>query len=75
MGMPRSTVIRRLEQLENWGAIERQARRYFIRPEKVNGIMGMRAYKQNRHLISEAVDKLNLLDNLPEEQARSQLSH
>jgi len=74
MGMSRSTVIRRLEQLENWGVIERQARRYFIRPEKVNGIIGMRAYKQNRHLISEAVDKLNLLDNLTEEQARSQLA-
>ena len=66
MGMPRSTVIRRLQQLENWGVIERQGRRYFIRPEKVNGIMGMRAYKQNRHLITEAIDKLSVLDTLPE---------
>jgi hypothetical protein len=32
--------------------------------------MGMRAYKQNRHLISEAVDKLNVLDNLPEARRR-----
>ena len=66
MGMSRSTVIRRLERLESWGVIERQSRRYFIRPEKANGIMGMRAYKQNRHLITEAVDKLNVLDNLPD---------
>jgi DNA-binding transcriptional ArsR family regulator len=66
MGMSRSTVIRRLEQLENWGVIERQGRRYFIRPEKVNGIMGMRAYKQNRHLTTEAVDKLSVLDTLPD---------
>src|SRR6516162_3562121 len=66
MGMPRSTVIRRLERLESWGVIERQGRRHFIRPEKVNGVMGMRAYKQNRHLISEAVDKLSVLDTLPE---------
>ena len=66
MGMSRSTVIRRLERLESWGVIERQSRRYFIRPEKANGIMGMRAYKQNRHLITEAIDKLSVLDTLPE---------
>jgi len=71
MGMPRSTVTRRLERLESWGIIERQGRRYFIRPEKVNGIMGMQAYKQNRHLISKAVDKLNVLDRSPDEPANS----
>jgi hypothetical protein len=66
MGIPRSTVIRRLERLESWVVIERQGRRYLIRPEKVNGIMGMRAYKQNRQLITEAVDKLSVLDTLPD---------
>ena len=69
MGMPRSTVTRRLEQLKSWGIIERQGRRYFIRPEKVNGIMGMQAYKQNRHLITKAVDKLNALDRFPDSSA------
>jgi hypothetical protein len=71
MGMPRSTVIRRLEQLKSWGIIERQGRRYFIRPEKVNGIMGMQAYKQNRHLITKAVDKLNVLESFPDKPANT----
>jgi hypothetical protein len=71
MGMPRSTVIRRLERLESWGIIERQGRRFFFRPEKVNGIMGMQAYKQNRGLITKAVDKLNALDGFSAKPANS----
>jgi biotin operon repressor len=65
MNVPRTTVVRRLDTLKKWGLIERQGRHYFIRPEKVNSLIGMRSYKQNRRFVHEADKEMSALDALP----------
>jgi hypothetical protein len=48
VGVPRTTVTRKLAQLESWGFIYREGRRYYLREEKLNSPIGMRKYKRVR---------------------------
>ena len=64
MGVPRTTVIRRLDQLQRWGLIDRQGRRYYIREKTLNSLMRMRSYEQARCILSKATQELTVLDTL-----------
>jgi biotin operon repressor len=65
MRVPRTTVIRRLEQLQNWGLIDRRGRHYYLREKRLNSLIGMQSYRQVRRILSEATEKLSILDTLP----------
>ena len=54
MSVPRTTVIRRLNQLQKWGLIEHRRHRYYIREKTLNSFIGMRSYQQVRHILSKA---------------------
>ena len=58
MGVPRTTVIRRLNRLQRWGLIDRQGRRYYIREQTLNSLIGMRSYKQVRRILGKATQEL-----------------
>jgi HTH domain len=62
MNVPRTTVVRRLDQLEGWGLIKRHGRSYISEEKVLNSVMGMRSYKRIRHLIDKAVDDMVGLD-------------
>jgi DNA-binding IclR family transcriptional regulator len=64
MRVPRTTVIRRLEQLQDWGLIDRRGRHYYLHEKKLNSLMGMQSYQQVRRTLSEATKKLSILDAL-----------
>ena len=66
MGVPRTTVIRRLDQLQSWGLIYRQGRHYYMDEKALNSLLGMRSYRQIRRLLDRAADELSLLDTLPD---------
>jgi DNA-binding IclR family transcriptional regulator len=65
MGVPRTTVIRRLNQLQKWGLIDRRGRRYYTREKTLNSLIGLRSYQQVRHILSKATEELTVLDTLP----------
>ena len=64
MGVPRTTVIRRLNQLQKWGLIDRRGRRYYTREKTLNSLIGLRSYQQVRHILSKATEELTVLDTL-----------
>jgi DNA-binding IclR family transcriptional regulator len=66
MSVPRTTVIRRLDQLRRWGLITRQGRQYYTSEKTLNSIIGVHSYRQVRHILSEAVKELSVLDTLPD---------
>src|ERR1700733_9946448 len=66
MGVPRSTVIRRLDRSQQWGLVYRQGRRYFIHDKALNSFFGMRSYQTSRRLLSKATEQLTILDTLPD---------
>jgi DNA-binding IclR family transcriptional regulator len=66
MSVPRTTVIRRLDQLQSWGLIYRQGRRYYMDERALNSLLGIRSYRQIRRLLDRAADELSLLDTLPD---------
>jgi hypothetical protein len=66
MRVPRTTVIRRLDRLQNWGLIYRQGRHYYLHDGKLNSLMGMRSYQQTRRILSKATEELSALDTLPD---------
>jgi len=66
MRVPRTTVIRRLDQLQRWGLIDRQGRRYYLHEKMLNSLIGMRSYQQVRRILSEATKELSVLDTLPD---------
>jgi DNA-binding IclR family transcriptional regulator len=66
MGVPRTTVIRRLDQLQSWGLIYRQGRHYYMDEKALNSLLGMRSYRQIRRLLHKATDELTVLDTLPD---------
>jgi DNA-binding IclR family transcriptional regulator len=43
MRVPRSTVIRRLDRLQNWGLIYRHGRRYYMQDKALNSFIGVRS--------------------------------
>ena len=65
MHVPRTTVIRRLEQLQSWGLIDRRGRRYYLHENKFNSLIGMQNYQRVRRIMCEATKKLSVLDTLP----------
>ena len=66
MRVPRTTVIRRLDQLQSWGLIDRRGHRYFLHEKTLNSLMGMRSYQLVRRILSEAVKELSVLDTFPD---------
>jgi hypothetical protein len=66
MQVPRTTVIRRLDQLNSWGLIERRGRRYYAHRQTLNSLIGMRSYAQVRGLLKEATEQLSILDASPD---------
>ncbi len=65
MHVPRTTVIRRLEQLQSWGLIDRRGRRYYLHEHRLNSLIGLKSYQQVRRILGEAIEKLSVLDTLP----------
>jgi DNA-binding IclR family transcriptional regulator len=66
MRVPRTTVIRRLNQLQHWNLIYRQGRHYHLREQMLNSLIGMRSYQQVRRMLREAIEELTVLDTLPD---------
>jgi DNA-binding IclR family transcriptional regulator len=66
MRVPRTTVIRRLNQLQRWGLIDREGRRYYVHEKMVNSLVGMRSYEQVRRMMNKATQELTALDPLPD---------
>ena len=64
MRVPRTTVIRRLAQLQSWGLIDRRGRHYYLHEKTLNSLIGMRSYQQVRRILSEATKELSDLDTL-----------
>src|SRR6516225_2313673 len=50
MRVPRTTVIRRLNQLQSWGLIDRRGRRYYLHENKFNSLIGMQNYQRVRRI-------------------------
>lgn len=66
MRMPRTTVMRRLDQLQRWRLIERRGHRYFAQKDALNSLIGMRSYQHIRRLLGKAANELTILDTLPD---------
>jgi biotin operon repressor len=66
MGVPRTTVMRRLERLEHWGLVHRVGRRYRMDDTSLNSLLGMRSYQRIRRLLARAGQELTVLDTLPD---------
>jgi DNA-binding IclR family transcriptional regulator len=66
MRVPRTTVVRRLDQLRRWGLIDRQGRHFYMHDNALNSIIGMRSYQASRRLLREATEELTVLDTLPD---------
>lgn len=66
MSVPRTTVIRRLDQLQSWGLIYREGRQYYMEGQALNSLFGMRSYRQIRRLLEKAAAELTVLDTLPD---------
>jgi DNA-binding IclR family transcriptional regulator len=66
MHMPRTTVIRRLDQLQRWGLIDRRGHHYYTHEKTLNSLIGMRSYQQVRRILSKATQELTVLDTLPD---------
>jgi hypothetical protein len=64
MHVPRTTVIRRLHQLQSWGLIDRRGRYYYAHENKLNSLIGMRSYQQVRRSLRKAIEELTVLDTL-----------
>jgi biotin operon repressor len=66
MQVPRTTVIRRLDQLGSWGLIDRSGRRYYAQEKNLNSLIGMRSYAQVRRFLQKATEQLTVLDASPD---------
>ena len=66
MRVPRTTVIRRLAQLQSWDLIDRRGRHYYLHEKTLNSLIGMRSYQQVRRILTEATNELSVLDALPD---------
>ena len=64
MRMPRTTVTRRLVQLQSWGLIDRRGRNYYLHEKTLNSLMGLRSYHQVRGVLSKAIAELTVLNTL-----------
>jgi hypothetical protein len=66
MHVPRTTVIRRLEQLQSWGLVQRQGKKYYMDELALNSLLGLKSYRRIRGLIEKARAELTVLDTLPD---------
>jgi hypothetical protein len=66
MRVPRTTVIRRLNQLHRWGLIDRRDRRYYMHEKTLNSVIGMRSYEQVRCILNKATWELSVWEILPD---------
>jgi DNA-binding IclR family transcriptional regulator len=66
MSAPRTTVVRRLNQLQDWGVIDRRGRYYHMHEKVLNSVDGMRSYEEVRRILSKATEALCVLDTLPD---------
>ena len=64
MRVPRTTVIRRLDQLQSWGLIARRGRYYYMHEKPLNSVSGMRSYEKVRSIPRGAIEELTVLDAL-----------
>jgi hypothetical protein len=64
MRVPRTTVIRRLDQLQSWGLIDRRGRHHYMNEQMLNSLIGMRSYQEVRRFLSKATEELTVLDTL-----------
>jgi len=64
MSVPRTTVMRRLDQLQRWGLVYRQGRHYHMEQRALNSLMGMRSYHHIRGLLRKTSEELTDLDTL-----------
>jgi hypothetical protein len=69
MRVPRTTVIRRLDQLHGWGVIDRRGRHYHLHESPLNSLIGMQSYQQVRRILSKATEELFVLDTFPDAEA------
>jgi hypothetical protein len=66
MCVPRTTVLRHIAHLQSWNLVNRRGRRYYVRAEKLNSIMGMQSYERVRRILATTTEDLANLDTLPE---------
>jgi hypothetical protein len=71
MGMPRTTVIRKLEQLHRWGLLHREGLYYLVDPHALNSAKGVASYRKIRDILQKANDELSVLDNPPRRKPRT----
>jgi hypothetical protein len=64
MCVPRTTVIRKLDQLQSWGLIARRGRYYCMHEKALNSVDGTRTYEKVRSILTEAIEELIVLDAL-----------
>jgi DNA-binding IclR family transcriptional regulator len=64
MRVPRTTVIRRLDQLQSWGLIARRGRYYYMHEKVLNSVNGMRSYEKVRSILNGAIEELTVLDGI-----------
>ncbi|MHC2337008.1 hypothetical protein [Bradyrhizobium sp. USDA 4454] len=66
MNVPRTTVMRRLEQLQGWGLIQRQGTKYYMDEQAFNSLLALKNYQLIRGLLEKAREELTVLDTLPD---------
>jgi hypothetical protein len=66
MHVPRTTVIRRLDQLRSWGLVQRQGKKYYMDELALNSLFGLKSYRLIRGLLKKAQAELTNLDTLPD---------
>jgi hypothetical protein len=64
--VPRTTVLRRLDRLQNWNLIYRERNHYHLEEKALNSLMGMASYRYIRRLLDKANGELSILDTLPD---------
>jgi DNA-binding IclR family transcriptional regulator len=66
MNVPRTTVIRRLDQLQSWGLVHRQGHKYYMDERAFNSLLALKNYRVIRGLLERAREELTVLDTLPD---------
>jgi DNA-binding IclR family transcriptional regulator len=66
MRVPRATVMRRLERLQEWGLVHRHGHHYFMQPKTLNSLIGLQNYQKTRCKLKRAMDELSILDTQTE---------
>ena len=62
--LPRTTVIRKLDMLLDWGVIGRIGNSYYVLPTKLNSSSGNRCYRKIRRLVHDADTEMSALDKV-----------